>query len=495
MAQSKALGNVFKLQGIVNIMDPAYGAKADGATDNSTAIQAAISTNAAQVIIPEGVFNFGTKLNLIEGQVITGAGVGGPSSLGTRLVFTGTGDAMMLTSSAGVYREGVALRGFRITGPGATSTGSGIRLQGPVQVTSYLQDIIAAGFSAGIRIDDGISASLFRVRSKGNTGTDGRGFQISKSNAIQMLYCEAESNNGAGLHVSAGGGSAGENNGILIIGGRFETNGLAGGGGEISDIFIRDRSNVHILGPWISTEGRAGITLDTVTGGVIGGGFYITDGGAVSTLIGIECVGVSSVKIRDGEIEGFTSGSRVAVNFNASSTKNKIDGVMNAASDIIVTDNGTLNQHIKQAGGFVQTKAPQARVTKGSAQSINDSTLTALTFDTETFDVGGLHDNSTNNSRLTAPIAGKYRVSGTVDFAANATGLRRARILKNGTNSYADVIVNNNGSGAVQTRIPVTALVNLAAAEYVELQAEQRSTGALNVETDATSFEMEWVGE
>ena len=57
-----------------------------------------------------------------------------------------------------------------------------------------------------------------------------------------------------------------------------------------------------------------------------------------------------------------------------------------------------------------------ARVYRNSAQSINDSTLTALAFNNEQYDTDGLHDNATNNSRLTCVLAGKYAISAGVEF-------------------------------------------------------------------------------
>jgi hypothetical protein len=43
MAQSKALANVIRLRGIVNAKDPAFGVKADGVTDDTAAIQLAVT--------------------------------------------------------------------------------------------------------------------------------------------------------------------------------------------------------------------------------------------------------------------------------------------------------------------------------------------------------------------------------------------------------------------------------------------------------------------
>ena len=48
-----------------------------------------------------------------------------------------------------------------------------------------------------------------------------------------------------------------------------------------------------------------------------------------------------------------------------------------------------------------QTRAKAYLVTAN--QSISDATETAVAFNSESFDVGGMHDNSTNNSRLTIP--------------------------------------------------------------------------------------------
>ena len=109
-----------------------------------------------------------------------------------------------------------------------------------------------------------------------------------------------------------------------------------------------------------------------------------------------------------------------------------------------------------------------ARARISADQSITNITATALALDVEDFDTGGLHSNTTNNSRFTAVVAGKYYVCGGAEFTANATGERRAYILKNGTTAYAEERHTNNG-GSWVTTLNVSDIVDLAVGDYVEI--------------------------
>lgn len=53
---------------------------------------------------------------------------------------------------------------------------------------------------------------------------------------------------------------------------------------------------------------------------------------------------------------------------------------------------------------------------KSVTQSVSPATWTALTWDVEDYDALGLHDNATNNTRITAVSAGTLRVSAHVGF-------------------------------------------------------------------------------
>lgn len=77
------------------------------------------------------------------------------------------------------------------------------------------------------------------------------------------------------------------------------------------------------------------------------------------------------------------------------------------------------------------------KLTKSSDQNINDSTTTILTWDQEVYDDGNLHDNSTNNSRITIVVDGKYIASIQTAWEAGSTGRRDIQIQLNGTTIIA----------------------------------------------------------
>lgn len=76
MAQSKALGNVFKLRSIYNVRDPLFGAKGDGVTDDAAAFSAAIAAAQNGVLyVPEGIYIIGSALAISSAVHIRGDGI------------------------------------------------------------------------------------------------------------------------------------------------------------------------------------------------------------------------------------------------------------------------------------------------------------------------------------------------------------------------------------------------------------------------------------
>lgn len=127
---------------------------------------------------------------------------------------------------------------------------------------------------------------------------------------------------------------------------------------------------------------------------------------------------------------------------------------------------------------------PRARVTHNTTQSLGDGADTALAMNNEGTDSAAMHDNATNNSRLTVPTGegGFYLFVAYCEFAANATGQRKLAIRVGGSTVFAGVAVNAASSGV--TRLTVTALLALSAGQYAEAVASQNSGGALNVSSD-----------
>jgi hypothetical protein len=138
---------------------------------------------------------------------------------------------------------------------------------------------------------------------------------------------------------------------------------------------------------------------------------------------------------------------------------------------------------------------PAARVTRTSAQSIPDSLNTSLAFDQERYDAAGVHDNATNNSRLTAPVTGIYAVTAQFTWGGSAgAGSRFAGVMKNGS-----TLIARSQELAGDDDENITTQVLLAAGDYVEVQVLQTSGGNLPVAANGFAqqitpeFSMTWL--
>lgn len=131
-------------------------------------------------------------------------------------------------------------------------------------------------------------------------------------------------------------------------------------------------------------------------------------------------------------------------------------------------------------GGSSGTTFSGCKLTRSSAQSIPDGTLTAILFDTETFDVGGYHSTSTNTSRVTIPSgkAGYYLLTAATYWDASSSGYRRIRYGVNGSSTTA-LDTYCPGFSTANSGMATT-IVNLAVGDYVEMYVSQTSGGSLN---------------
>lgn len=123
-----------------------------------------------------------------------------------------------------------------------------------------------------------------------------------------------------------------------------------------------------------------------------------------------------------------------------------------------------------------------------SAQAIGNSANTFIQFNAETEDTGAavdgtaMHDNVTNNSRVTVQRDGLYLINAQVVFDANSTGVRTISILQNATNTlfFADA----NAASAGESCLSGTVVRRLTLADYVGVRVNQNSGGSLNAAAD-----------
>jgi len=126
---------------------------------------------------------------------------------------------------------------------------------------------------------------------------------------------------------------------------------------------------------------------------------------------------------------------------------------------------------------------PQARVYKFDDQTITTGyPPQAIILDTENFDNDDIHDNATNNTRLTCKTAGTYLIIGNVHWQYYAGGIRYIGILLNGTTYLAMVQFEAAAAGTPHTpRQLVSTIWPLDVDDYVELYAYQDSGASIDI--------------
>lgn len=125
------------------------------------------------------------------------------------------------------------------------------------------------------------------------------------------------------------------------------------------------------------------------------------------------------------------------------------------------------NTHWRDNLNFLFSVQVAAVVKHSTSQSITASA--ALAFDGEEDDLGGMHDNATNNSRLTVPSAGggRYNLSTQFRVSALGTSTAQAYFRKNGATQLHDGVLLQGLANVVHT---MTLLgVALVATDYVEV--------------------------
>jgi hypothetical protein len=204
-----------------------------------------------------------------------------------------------------------------------------------------------------------------------------------------------------------------------------------------------------------------------------------------------------------GDIEGVTAGVGISGGGTSGTVTvtNDMATTITAAGDIVVgTGSGTydnlpigttaqvLTADTTVSPYKVKWATPAATGFVGCSlnnsstnQSLSNATNTLINFDTEIFDTDAFHTGG-SPTRVTIPAgkAGYYLVLGTVTYATNASGQRQCNILKNGGSLFANTSYPSGGI----VQVKASGIINLAVADYIELQGYQDSGGSLNVVYD-----------
>lgn len=157
------------------------------------------------------------------------------------------------------------------------------------------------------------------------------------------------------------------------------------------------------------------------------------------------------------------------------------------------------NQDVVDNVAFL-ANPPACRVRRTTAQSINNNTETAITFDAERYDTDGMHSTSSNTSRITINTAGIYTIGATLELAAATDYSRWYVTIKLNATTYLALWQDQDpGTANGGRNVTITTDYKFAAADYVELYVLQQNgaAAARNINSSAAfspEFYARWSG-
>ena len=156
----------------------------------------------------------------------------------------------------------------------------------------------------------------------------------------------------------------------------------------------------------------------------------------------------------------------------------------------VTASGGGTTKTINIPGGGGGGPAEAARAFHSVDQAIPNATPTVLAFNSELFDTDTMHDNATNNSRLTLFTSGKWLFGFNGRWENNAAGERHARLLKNGTTIVGQQQLQP--TTAEHEQCVTFPLQDAVVTDFFEIEVLQDSGGALDMETAGDPSQTFW---
>lgn len=151
----------------------------------------------------------------------------------------------------------------------------------------------------------------------------------------------------------------------------------------------------------------------------------------------------------------------------------------NITKEYIERYNGTLWENIAGTGASV-------RLFTTAGQSLASDLWVTVNWASENHNTQNMHDNVTNNSRITIPAerGGRYIVTASLSFGGNVTGNRGIRLQKNGAGQERRVLVPNAGLEFFIT-VSINDIFDFVDGDYLEIAGWQASGAGLVLLTGA----------
>lgn len=385
-----------------------------------------VDTNGAHFLLSDMTISAATRDNIVLGS---GATVGGAiynSQIVVSNVRSQSAGRHGL-SATNVYLTTVRDSWFKNNG------GSGVVFNGYHTACQFTRCEASSNVSSGFSLNGMVYSGFDSCGSDGNTW----GYSMTNMQGVVFKNCGTESNT---------------KDGFLLQTSTASTTGLPAGVQDIHGVLF---------------DGCVGITNSTSSAGAYGGFLSITTADSRSADFtihgGMSLANTTSdhALILDGASGSVTCHKKL---FNDSSYT-ALDSILGSAS----VSNATVT-------------GQRMLVSLSVVQALTTATMTTILLDTtQVNDLGA----TLASGKITIPRGvNKVRVSASLDFAANATGVRQMFLQHNGANLFGFPAVAINAASAGDTIVSgVSAVLSVATGDTFDVQAYQNSGGNLNMQT------------
>lgn len=471
-----------KLRDFVSVKD--FGAVGDGIVDDSAYIQSAINATPAGSILymPPGTYLINTGLTIGRAITLQGAGCGGTG--GSRLKYTGSGNALSFTG--GGSSTGARFLNFVIEGTNAANNGLYIynAFNNITVQNVYITDFDKASANA-VYIEDAWDVSFIGCyfRSSYNGVKCGIGATFAVVNACKWIACEFIEIANIGFTLTSGSGN-------LLTGCDFS--------GQVGQIQVdlapalgtgtNHACNANVIENCYMEGGNATddtairigynatIATSLLQGNVLSNLYMDWDGDYIHLYNALGTV------IRDPKI-GTVQATKKAIKIDATATYSKVEWQRRAD----ITDSATTTQYITQdlitlteAQGNYTSPNKSMFLARPSADILNvtgNAAVYTIVFGNEIFDTQNEFAPATGI--FTAAKTGKYQFSTGV-VMGGMTGATSIQVRLVTTNRTYDIALS--GAGAITSggscSFSGAALVDMTAGHTARVTVEVNGIGA-----------------
>jgi hypothetical protein len=236
------------------------------------------------------------------------------------------------------------------------------------------------------------------------------------------------------------------------------------------------------------------------------GHFYRANGPFASPTRALEGDLIGGIGSRPHTGSGWATHSTAAIHWVAwedITNSNQGSGMRFLTTPIGTDNTNRVSEMELSPSGYLTYKTGNTQVYKSSNvgnQVLATNTYAAVSYDAVEWD-NRAQFNSGTPTRLTATVAGKYRVTATVNFEINGVGERVVNFRKNGNSTDRYGYQGVRALSTLHTQVTTTHTFDLAAGDYIQTFAYQTSGSNVSLlaepatPTGIQRFSMEYIGK